>query len=72
VEEAIAAVPGDQLAEEAIWGTAAMVADKLLALGEVGLRHVVLVPLSAMVSRRAAINTIRGLFTVSRRLRAGR
>ena len=71
VEEAIAAVPGDRLAEEAIWGTPSMVADKLQALGEAGLRHVVLVPLSAMVSRRAAITTIRGMFTVSRRLRAG-
>jgi len=72
VEEAIAKVPGDRLAEEAIWGTPSMVADKLQALGEAGLRHVVLVPLSAMVSRWAAINTIRGMFTVSRRLRAGR
>jgi len=72
VEEAIAGIPGDQLAGETIWGTPSMVADKLQALGEAGLRHVVLVPLSAMVSRRAAIDTIRGMFTVSRRLRSGR
>ena len=72
VEEAIAKVPGDALAEEAIWGTPKMVVDKLQALGEAGLRHVVLVPLSAMVSRRAAADTIRGILTVSRRLRAGR
>jgi len=71
VEEAIAAVPGDRLADEAIWGTPAMVADKLQALGDAGLRHVVLVPLSAMVSRQSAFETIRGLFTVVRRLRSG-
>ena len=72
VEDAIAKVPGDQLANEAIWGTPSMVVSKLQALGEAGLRHVVLVPLSAMVSRRAAIDTIRGMFTVSKRLRLGR
>ncbi|MCJ7725265.1 MAG: LLM class flavin-dependent oxidoreductase [Acidimicrobiia bacterium] len=71
VEDAIAKVPGDQLAGEAIWGTPEMVADKLQAIGEAGLRHVVLVPLSAMVSRRSALDTIRGMFTVARRLRSG-
>ena len=71
VEDAIARVPGDQLAGEAIWGTPSMVADKLQALGEAGLRHVVLVPLSAMVSRRAAVDTVWGMFTVARRLRSG-
>jgi phthiodiolone/phenolphthiodiolone dimycocerosates ketoreductase len=72
VEDAIARVPGEQLAGEAIWGTPSMVADKLQALGDAGMRHVVLVPLSAMVSRRAAVTTVRGMFSVARRLRSGR
>ena len=71
VEDALAAVPGEQLAGEAIWGTAGQVVEKLRALGEAGLRHVVLVPISAMVSRRAALRAIRGMATVARRLRSG-
>lgn len=71
VEEAVAEVPGEQLAAEAIWGSPAQVVTKLRALGEAGLRHVVLVPLSAVVSRRDAVRTIRAMFTISRRLRTG-
>jgi phthiodiolone/phenolphthiodiolone dimycocerosates ketoreductase len=69
VEEAIAAVPGEQMAAEAIWGTSQQVTAKLRALGEAGMRHVVLVPISAMVSRSAAVQTVKGMFRVAAALR---
>lgn len=71
LEEAIERVPVELLAEEAVWGSPGQVVAKLRALGEAGLRHVVLVPLSAMASRRAAAVAIRSLFRISRQLRSG-
>jgi phthiodiolone/phenolphthiodiolone dimycocerosates ketoreductase len=71
LERAMQSVPVDLLAEEAVWGSPDQVVAKVRALGEVGLRHIVLVPLSAMVSRRDAVFTIRALFGISRRLRSG-
>jgi phthiodiolone/phenolphthiodiolone dimycocerosates ketoreductase len=44
------------------------VADKLRAFGEVGLRHVVLAPVSGLVSRRAAIYGIRVMRRIARLL----
>lgn len=72
VEAAIAAVPGERLAAEAIWGSPDQVVAKVRALGAAGLRHVVLVPLSAMASRRSAVETIRAMFGIAARLRTGR
>lgn len=69
IEEAIAAVqPG--LVDEGplLWGTPEQVADKLKAFGEVGLRHVVLAPVSGLVSRRAAIYGIRVMRRIARLL----
>jgi phthiodiolone/phenolphthiodiolone dimycocerosates ketoreductase len=71
LEAAMAEVPVELLAEEAVWGSSDQVVAKLRALAEVGLRHVVLVPLSAMISRRHAVATIRSLFRIGRRLRTG-
>jgi phthiodiolone/phenolphthiodiolone dimycocerosates ketoreductase len=71
IEAAIGAVPVDLLEREAIWGTPDQVVAKIRMLGRSGLRHVHLVPLSAMVSRRAAVATIRAFFTIARRLRTG-
>jgi phthiodiolone/phenolphthiodiolone dimycocerosates ketoreductase len=71
LEEAMRSVPVDLLAEEAVWGTPDQVVTKVRALAQAGLRHIVLVPLSAMVSRRDAAFTIRALFGISRRLRSG-
>lgn len=71
LEAAIAEVPIELLAEEAVWGSPKQVVAKLRALAEAGLRHVVLVPLSAMISRRHAVATIRSLFWIGRRLRTG-
>jgi phthiodiolone/phenolphthiodiolone dimycocerosates ketoreductase len=71
LEEAIAEVPVELMEADAVWGTPDQVVAKIRALGEAGLQHVHLVPLSAMVSRRAAFETIRGMFTIARRLRTG-
>ena len=72
MDELIAAVPVDAMAEDVVWGDPDRVVDRLRALGEAGLRHVVLAPLSALVSRRAAVDTIWGLRRVVSRLRSGR
>ena len=55
LEEALAAVPPEVLGYGLLWGTPEQVADKLRMYGEVGVRHVVLVPISAIFSRRASI-----------------
>ena len=38
-----------------LWGTPEQVAAKLRAFGDAGVRHVVLAPVSGLVSRRAAL-----------------
>ena len=56
VEEAIAAVPDAVMTEgPLLWGTPEQVAAKLRAFGDAGVRHVVLAPVSGLVSRRAAL-----------------
>jgi phthiodiolone/phenolphthiodiolone dimycocerosates ketoreductase len=69
IEEAIAAVPSG-LAEEGplMWGTPEQLASKLRAFGEVGLRHVVLAPVSGLVSKRAAMYGIRATRRMARLL----
>jgi phthiodiolone/phenolphthiodiolone dimycocerosates ketoreductase len=69
IEEAIAAVPpGLVEAGPLMWGTPEQLAGKLRGFGEVGLRHVVLAPVSGLVSRRAAIYGIRATRTIARLL----
>ncbi len=70
LEEAIAAVPVELVAEQMYWGSPHRVAAALQALGEVGLQHVVLAPASGLVSRRAALYAIRALPGLVRRLRS--
>jgi phthiodiolone/phenolphthiodiolone dimycocerosates ketoreductase len=56
VEEAIAAVPDAVMTEGSLlWGTPEQVVAKLRAFGDAGLRHVVLAPVSGLISRRAAL-----------------
>ncbi len=71
MEDLIAQVPAELLEEGVIWGGPDRIVAKLRALGEAGLRHVVLAPLSALVSKRSAAGSLRVLARVSRRLRAG-
>jgi phthiodiolone/phenolphthiodiolone dimycocerosates ketoreductase len=56
MEEAIAAVPEAVVTDgPLLWGTPQQVAAKLAAFGDAGLRHVVLAPVSGLISRRAAL-----------------
>lgn len=71
MHDLIEAVPVDLLAEDAVWGTPRQVIAKLRGFAGAGLRHVVLSPLAALVSRKLAVTTIRDLAHISRRLRSG-
>lgn len=71
VEGAIAAVPSDLLRARLITGTASEVVSKIRELAEAGLSHVVLSPVSPLVSRSALAHTIRTLPGIVRRLRSG-
>ncbi|WP_262490872.1 LLM class flavin-dependent oxidoreductase [Mycobacterium simiae] len=56
IEAAIAAVPDAVMTEgPLLWGTPQQVVAKLRAFGDAGMRHVVLAPVSGLVSRRAAL-----------------
>lgn len=71
IDAAIDAVPTEVMASQTVWGTPSKVVQQIQELGEAGLRHVVLAPVSALVSRRALAFTIASLPGISRRLRAG-
>jgi len=64
--KAMAAVPTEVLAKTVVWGTPAQVTDQIGALVSVGLRHVTLVSLSALVSPRLARFAVRAVATISR------
>jgi phthiodiolone/phenolphthiodiolone dimycocerosates ketoreductase len=69
IEGAIAAVPPELLQEgPLLWGTPEQVARKIREFGNAGLRHIVLAPLSGLVSRRAAIYSLRALYEIKRLL----
>lgn len=73
IEEAIAAVPPGLVDEGPLmWGTPEQVAGKLGTFGEAGLRHVILAPVSGLVSRRAALYGVRATRRIVRLLAAGR
>jgi phthiodiolone/phenolphthiodiolone dimycocerosates ketoreductase len=64
MERAIAAVPDAVMTEgHLLWGTPQQVAAKLEAFGDAGLRHVVLAPVSGLVSKRGALY---GLWAIGR------
>ncbi len=72
LEEALAAVPPELIGYGLLWGTPEQVAVKLRAFGKVGVRHVVLVPLSVVVSRRATIYGLWAIRKIARWLRNAR
>ena len=73
IEDAIATVPEEVLTEGSLlWGTPTQVTAKLRAFGEAGLRHVVLAPVSGLVSKRAALYGLRATGAVARALARGR
>lgn len=70
VQAAIAAVPDSVMTEgPLLWGTPAQVTAKLRDFGEAGLRHVVLAPVSGLVSPRAALYGLRAAAQVAHSLR---
>ena len=70
MDEAIAAVPADMIAEgPLLWGSPQQVAAKLRAFGDAGLRHVVLAPVSGLVSKRAALYGLWATGRIARSLR---
>jgi phthiodiolone/phenolphthiodiolone dimycocerosates ketoreductase len=73
IEEAIAAVPSD-LVENGplLWGSPEQIADKLRAFGEAGLRHVVLAPISGLVSKSAAAYSLWAMRSITRSLAQAR
>ncbi|WP_407686452.1 hypothetical protein [Mycobacterium sp. HUMS_1102779] len=64
MEDAIAAVPETVMTEgPLLWGSPQRVAAQLRSFGQAGLRHVMLAPVSGLVSRRAALY---GLWAIGR------
>ncbi len=71
MDAAIAAVPDDLVAEgPLLWGNPDRVVAKLRAFGDAGMRHVVLAPVSGLVSKRAALYGLRATGRIARSLRA--
>jgi phthiodiolone/phenolphthiodiolone dimycocerosates ketoreductase len=70
LDAALAAVPGELLGYGMLWGTPPQVASKLHAFGRAGLRHVLLIPASALVSRGAALYSLLGIRSIGHLLRA--
>lgn len=69
IEEAIASVPESVMTDgPLLWGTPDQVVAKLRAFGESGMRHVVLAPVSGLVSKRAALYGLRATAHVARAL----
>jgi len=70
MDAAIAAVPATLMAEgPLLWGTPKQVVAKLRAFGDSGLRHVVLAPVSGLVSKRAALYGLWATGRIARSLR---
>ncbi|TGD90873.1 LLM class flavin-dependent oxidoreductase [Mycolicibacterium sp. CH28] len=70
MDDAIAAVPSRLLTEgPVLWGTPEQVVAKLRSFQTAGLRHVVLAPVSGLVSRRAALYGLRATGKIARALR---
>jgi phthiodiolone/phenolphthiodiolone dimycocerosates ketoreductase len=70
MDAAIAAVPAALVAEgPLLWGTPKQVVTKLRAFGDAGLRHVVLAPVSGLVSKHAALYGLWATGRIARSLR---
>jgi len=69
LEEALAAVPPELLGSGLVWGTPKQVANKLREFYEAGVRHMVLGPASALLSRKAAIYGLLAIRKIARLLR---
>jgi len=68
---AMGKVDSDVLSQMVIWGTPESITVQLRPYLDLGLRHLVLQPASALVSRRDAIFSLRSAIAIQRRLRRG-
>jgi phthiodiolone/phenolphthiodiolone dimycocerosates ketoreductase len=66
---AMAKVPIDVVAENVLWGTPERIRHSLEEQVDAGLRHIVVSPASAAVSRRNAAHSMRALISILRRVR---
>ncbi len=69
IDDVLNHVPVDVVADNVLWGTPEMIREKLEQYVDAGLRHIVLGPASAAISRRSALYSIRAVFSVLRQVR---
>ena len=69
IEAAMKRVPVDVVAENVIWGTPGTIRSALETYVDAGLRHIVVGPASAAISRRSALYSVGALFSILRRVR---
>ena len=69
IEAAMKRVPVDVVAENVLWGTPETIRDALETYVDAGLRHIVVGPASAAISRRSAFYSVGSLFSILRRVR---
>lgn len=69
IQDAMRQVDPDLLSKVVVWGTPDSIVDELRQYVELGLRHLVLQPASALVSRRDALFSLRASLSIQRRLR---
>ena len=69
LDAAINGVPTDLMAEATLWGTPKAILRRLHDYVDAGLRHLVLQPISGLVSRRDAIYSLRAMVSIQRKLR---
>ncbi|MDX2343264.1 MAG: LLM class flavin-dependent oxidoreductase [Acidimicrobiia bacterium] len=69
IDDAISKVPIDVVADNMLWGTPDVVRESLEDYVDAGLRHIVLGPASAAISRRSAVYSLRAVFSILRRVR---
>ncbi|NND84015.1 MAG: LLM class flavin-dependent oxidoreductase [Acidimicrobiia bacterium] len=68
IRAALDAIPDRVMERSAAWGTVDDVADVLGDFVDAGLRHVVLTPVSGLVSRREAVRAVRAIRTLRAKL----
>jgi phthiodiolone/phenolphthiodiolone dimycocerosates ketoreductase len=69
LDAAIAKVPVDLMAETVLWGSLDYVHVQLRNFIDAGLRHLVIQPISALVSKRDAAFSLKSMVTLQRRLK---
>jgi hypothetical protein len=63
-------VDTDLVADLMVWGTPQTVERRIAAYRDAGLRHLVISPASALISRRDALHALRSMVAIQRRFKA--